>query len=70
MVPATKEAGMTDTSVVRVRAKSGNPDNDRFRAVCKCGWGGAFYSNRTVEGRHLAKRDADQHRCSYHRDPA
>lgn len=49
--------------VVRIAAKSGNRDNDYFRAVCPCGWKGSPHSNRTAEGRRLADRDVAQHRC-------
>lgn len=52
--------------VSRIPAPSGNTDNDHFRAGCTCGWlGTAFYSNRTVEGRRLARRDADDHARSH-----
>jgi hypothetical protein len=54
---------MSTASVVRVRAKSGNRDNDYFQPVCDCGWAGGLYSNRTIAGPRLAQRDADQHRC-------
>lgn len=52
-------------TVTRLTAPSGNPDADRFQAACAaCGWvDPALYSNRTVEGRRLAHRDAEQHRC-------
>ena len=55
---------MTAT-VDRYRTPSGNRDEDRFRAVCTaCGWKSlAWYSNRTIEGRRLAERDAKEHRC-------
>lgn len=48
--------------VRRIRAR-GNPDHDYWQPGCECGWAGALYSNRTVEGRDLAERHADQHRC-------
>ena len=56
---------MTPTSavVVRLRAPSGNRDADYFQLQCSCGWVGAAYSNRTAEGRALAERHADEHRC-------
>ena len=56
----------TDTAAVeRLRAPSGNTDHDHFRAGCsQCGWKGSPHSNRTVEGRRLAERDASQHRCA------
>ena len=51
-------------TVVRYKAPSGNRDNDYFYAECPCGWTGAYHSNRTVEGRRLAERDARLHvRC-------
>jgi len=55
---------MTAT-VERYRTPSGNRGEDRFRAVhAACGWRSlAWHSNRTVEGRRLAERDATQHRC-------
>ena len=49
--------------IERVRARSGNPDADYFRAICPCGWKGAVHSNRTIEGRRLAERDARGHLC-------
>ena len=50
--------------VVRLLAPSGNPDNDYFRPQCDaCNWHGPMYSNRTIEGRQLAERDARQHTC-------
>lgn len=55
-------------TVKRIAAKSGNRDNDYFQAVCVCGWSGAFYSNRTVEGRSLAAKHASQHRCAVAED--
>ena len=60
---------MTDTAVVnRIKAPSGNKDNDRWQAVCTvCGWASkALYSNRTTEGRRLARRDADDHNGARH----
>lgn len=54
---------MTAT-IERYSAPSGNRDADMFRAVCTCGWKSlAWHSNRTVEGKRLAERDANQHRC-------
>jgi hypothetical protein len=54
---------MTAT-VTRLPAPSGNRDNDHFRPECPaCGWKGALHSNRTVEGRSLAERDAREHKC-------
>lgn len=51
-------------TVERQFAPSGNRDADYFQPKCaKCGWEGAPYSNRTIEGRQLAERDADAHRC-------
>lgn len=52
--------------VERYRAPSRNRDEDRFRAVHPaCGWRSlAWHSNRTVEGRRLAERDAREHRCA------
>ena len=50
--------------VVRLSAPSGNRDNDYFQPQCDtCNWHGASYSNRTIEGRELADRDARQHTC-------
>jgi hypothetical protein len=53
-------------TVERYRAPSGNRDEDRFRAVCNsCDWKSlGWHSNRTIEGRRLAERDAAQHRCA------
>lgn len=52
-------------TIKRYRAPSGNRDEDRFRAVhAACGWRSlAWHSNRTVEGRRIAEREAQQHRC-------
>ena len=53
--------------VVRIRAKSGNRDNDHFQAQCfVCPWEGGVHSNRTVEGRTLAERDAASHNRARH----
>lgn len=53
------------TRVERWHAPSGNRDHDRWFAVCLiCGWSGVMHSNRTIEGRRLAERDAAQHTCS------
>lgn len=51
--------------VERISAPSGDRDADYFRARHDdCGWvDPAMYSNRTVEGRRLAQRNADEHRC-------
>lgn len=59
---------MTNTEhtakVERYNAPSGNRDADMFRAACSCGWKSlGWHSNRTVEGKRLALRDAKQHRC-------
>lgn len=52
-------------TAVRIKAPSGNRDNDHWQAACgACPWKGALYSNRTVEGRTLADRDATGHRCA------
>lgn len=51
-------------TVQRLRAPSGNRDNDYHRPVCpSCNWKGPLYSNRTVEGLRLAERAAAQHQC-------
>lgn len=57
---------LATATVERYRAPSGNRDEDRFRAVHPaCGWRSlGWHSNRTVEGRRLAERDAQQHRCA------
>lgn len=58
---------MTQTAVAhRIPAKSGNRDNDYWQAKCpQCPWVGGFHSNRTIEGRTLAERDASEHsHCS------
>lgn len=48
----------------RIAAPSGNRDADYFQPACaSCQWKGAHYSNRDVEGRRLAARDADRHKC-------
>lgn len=58
---------MNETTVKRHRAPSGNRDADYFQAVCTCGWpGGGVHSNRTVEGRRLAERDAADHQAAQH----
>ena len=50
--------------VVRYFAPSGNTDADYFSPRCDvCGWSGAFHSNRTIEGRRIAERQATDHRC-------
>lgn len=43
--------------------RGGLGDNDYFQATCGCGWKGPLNSNRTIEGRKLAERDARNHRC-------
>lgn len=54
---------MAETAVAhRIAAKSGNRDNDYWQAKCPaCPWVGGFHSNRTIEGRRLADRDAAGH---------
>ena len=60
----TKIVQQSPARVVRLSAPSGNRDNDYFRPECReCDWHGAAYSNRTIEGRELADRDARQHTC-------
>lgn len=55
-----------NATVKRLRSASGNRDHDYFQPQCStCNWKGAPYSNRTVEGRTLAERDAEQHRCRF-----
>lgn len=56
-------ADKTEAAAVRIPGNSGNRDYDHFQPQCSCGWRGALYSNRTIEGRRLAARDASQHRC-------
>lgn len=51
------------TTVKRLSAPSGNRDADYFQPACTCGWTGAAYSNRTIEGRTLAEKRATEHRC-------
>lgn len=54
----------TTATAVRIPAKSGNRDNDYWQAKCDCGWvDPALYSNRTIEGRTLAERNAGDHTC-------
>lgn len=55
-------------AALRLPAPSGNRDADYFRASCSsCGWESkALYSNRTVEGRALAERDAADHNKARH----
>lgn len=55
----------TVATAVRIPAKSGNRDNDYWQAKCgDCGWvDPALYSNRTIEGRELAQRNAAEHTC-------
>lgn len=50
-------------TVKRHKAPSGNPDADRFQALCAehPGWITAAHSNRTVEGKSLAERDRVEH---------
>jgi hypothetical protein len=51
----------------RLHAPSGNRDNDYWQAECSCGWtSSAVHSNRTVEGRALADRDAADHMAARH----
>lgn len=62
---------MTNTAtaaatVKRHPAPSGNRYADYFRPECPCGWRGAFHSNRTIEGRKLAERDAADHNRARH----
>lgn len=62
---AACEQPINEATVIRHRAPSGNRDADYFQATCTCGWEAAgFHPNRTVEGRRLAERDAEQHRCT------
>lgn len=58
IAPAPEEITAT---VKRVPAPSGNRDADYFQPVCVCGWQGANYSNRTIEGRQLAAKHAADH---------
>lgn len=60
-----KQSADSVATVKRLRAPSGDRDHDRFQAVCgSCGWQcNALHSNRTVEGRTLAERDAREHYC-------
>ena len=61
---AVKNVMTPKARVVRLSAPSGNRDADHFRPTCPhCGWSGVHYSNRTIEGRRLAERDAERHRC-------
>lgn len=57
-----------NATVVRHRSPSGNRDADHFRAECSehPEWSPAFHSNRTVEGRTLAQRDAEAHNRARH----
>jgi len=52
----------------RIRAASGNPDNDYWQATCDtCPWTATgMHSNRTVEGVRLARRDAEDHNRVVH----
>lgn len=60
----TGEAVAMTAIVVRHHAPSGNRDHDYFQPMCSaCGWHGATYSNRTIEGSTLAARDARGHVC-------
>jgi hypothetical protein len=54
----------TLTATVKRHRRGGMGDNDYFQALCSCGWKGAPNSNRTIEGRKLAERDARNHRCA------
>lgn len=62
----------TAATTRRLSAPSGNRDSDYFRAECgACGWIAlAMHSNRTVEGRRLADRDAADHNRARHPGPA
>lgn len=63
MITTENDTAQTAT-VERYHAPSGNRDADYFKAVCLvCNWQGVLYSNRTVEGRACARRDAAQHKC-------
>ena len=56
---------MTNAKAIRIRSKSGNPDSYHWQPVCEvCGWEGAYYSNRTIDGRNTAVDVARGHRCS------
>lgn len=59
---------MMAATATRIRARSGNPDNDYFQAACgPCRWTArAIHSNRTIEGRTLAERDAADHNAVHH----
>ena len=64
LVALDEPAPTARARVKRHRAPSGNRDADYFQPVCEaCGWEGASYSNRTVEGRTLAEKHAAEHRC-------
>jgi len=54
---------MRRTEAVRIPAPSGNRDSDHWQAQCPFGWKGALHSNRTIEGRRLAAREAQEHIC-------
>lgn len=58
--------GMTQTTATTTHEarlqKHGKGDAAYFRGACTCGWHAvAWNSNRTVEGRRLAARDARDH---------
>lgn len=56
---------LTTAIVKRIRARSGNRDNDYFQPVCQlCEWEGATYSNRTTEGKRLAYERAAGHNAA------
>lgn len=57
----------TTASIERYHAPSGNRDNDKFRGTCAvCPWTGTvWHSNRTVEGRQMAQRDAEDHATTH-----
>lgn len=51
-------------AVIRIKARSGNPDSDYWQPKCAiCGWSGATYPNRTIEGRRIASERAGEHHC-------
>lgn len=52
----------------RIRSASGDRDYDYWQATCDaCPWQAlAMHSNRTIEGRRLAERDANEHNAEYH----
>lgn len=48
-------------SLVHPKRADGTPSPNYIIAECECGWRGVLTSLRTVEGRTLAQRDADDH---------